>query len=50
MPEGTAITEVEADLKGIEKYVMGIDHVKSVTTAIGESLPRYILMAEVVKK
>ena len=49
LPEGTDIKEVESDLKGIEKYVMSIDHVKSVTTAIGESLPRYILMAEVVK-
>ena len=49
LPEGTDIYKVEADLKEIEKYVMSIDHVKSVTAAIGESLPRYILMAEVVK-
>ena len=49
LPEGSDIKEVESDLKEIEQFVMKIDHVKSVTTAIGESLPRYILMAEVVK-
>ncbi len=49
MPEGTDIQKVEADIKEIEKYVMGLEHVTSVTAAIGESLPRYILMAEVVK-
>lgn len=48
LPEGSSIYQVSDDLKEVEAELLSWPEVETVTTQVGESLPRYALMVEVV--
>lgn len=44
LPQGTDIQKTSEDLKTIEKYVRGLDGVKTVSTFVGGGAPRFTLV------
>jgi multidrug efflux pump subunit AcrB len=48
LPEGSHINQVSEDLKELEQYLMAMPEVVNVTTSIGQTPPRNVLMAEAI--
>ncbi|MDR1582824.1 MAG: efflux RND transporter permease subunit [Prevotellaceae bacterium] len=44
LPEGTNSTKVQADLSGVEDYLLGREEIRHVTTSVGGSPARYNLV------